>query len=270
MRCMGRLAWLSVFLVGFSLSAAGPACAGAWTQARGEGLAIVTTARRVAPIGALTGGPISRDTNISQIYLEYGLLDGLTIGAKSYIELSTTDLNGSSASLGGFVRKRVWQDGRGGVGSVQFGYAHPIESLLGSVFAQSEPGAVPEAHLAGLYGRGWAGDWGRAFISTGAAYHLRREGTADDLRFEFTTGYAPWRRFMGMVSFYGLTPLGEGTDPSLKVAPSIAFTMWPWIGRNEKKPRGPVHPNTIQFGVSYDVLNRDDGLGLSISIWRPF
>ncbi len=270
MRCSGRLACVSVFLVGFSLSAAGPACAGAWTQAKGEGLAIVTTGRRVAPAGALTGGPISNDTNISQIYLEYGLLDGLTIGIKSYIELSTTDLNGSSASLGGFVRKRVWQDGEGGVASVQFGYAHPIDSLLGGTFAESEPGAVPEAHLAGLYGRGWAGDWGSAFISTGMAYHLRREGTADDLRFEFTTGYAPWRRIMGIVSFYGLTPLGAGTDASLKIAPSFAFTMWPWIGRNEKKPLGPVKPGTIQLGVSYDLLNRDDGLGVLIGIWRRF
>ena len=270
MRWMGRLACVSVLLVGYSLSAAVPACAGAWTQAKGEGLVIVTTGRRLAPVGALTGGPVSRDTNISQIYLEYGLLDGLTIGAKSYIELSTTDLTASSAALGGFVRKRVWQDGRGGVASVQFGYAHPIESLLGDAFAMAEPGAVPEAHLAGLYGRGWADDWGSAFLSTGAAYHLRRRGTADDLRFEFTAGYAPWRRWMGMLSFYGLTPLGEGTSASLKVAPSIAFTMWPWIGRNEKKPRGPVRPNTIQFGVSYDLLNPADGLGLSISVWRRF
>ncbi|MCH8167963.1 MAG: hypothetical protein IID49_03615 [Proteobacteria bacterium] len=261
---------MSVFLVGLSLSAAGPACAGAWTQAKGEGLVIVTTGRRVAPVGALTGGPISRDTNISQIYLEYGLFDGLTIGAKSYVELSTIDLEASSAALGGFVRKRVWQDGRGGVASVQLGYAHPIESLLGASFAMAEPGAVPEAHLAGLYGRGWGGDWGTAFLSTGAAYHLRREQTADDLRFEFTTGYAPWRRFMGILSFYGLAPLGAGTDASLKIAPSIAFTMWPWIGRNDKKPRGPVRPSTIQLGVSYDVLNRNDGLGLSISIWRRF
>ena len=270
MRCLGRLACVSVFLVGFAHSAAGPACAGAWTRAKGEGLVIVTTARRVAPMGALTGGPISSDTSISQIYLEYGLFDGLTIGAKSYIELSTTDLYESSAAFGGFVRKRVWQDGQGGVGAVQVGYSHPIESLIGGVFALSESGAVPEANLSGLYGRGWAGDWGRAFVSTGAAYQLRWEGTADDLRFEFTTGYAPWRRLMGIVAFYGLAPLGKGTDPSLKVAPSIAFTMWPWIGRNEKKPRGPVRPNTIQLGVSYDILNPDDGLGMSISIWRSF
>ena len=274
MRCLGRLACVGFLLAGFSISAAGLACASAWTQAEGEGMAIVTTARRVAPVGALTGGPISSDTNISQIYLEYGLFDGLTIGAKSYIELSTTDLNGSSAALGGFVRKRVWQDGQGGVGSVQAGYAHPIESLLGSVFALSEGGAVPEAHLAGLYGRGWADNaenrWGSAFISTGAAFHRRGRGTADDLWFELTGGYAPWRRVMGIVSLYGLAPLGEGTSASLKIAPSIAYTMWPWLARNERKPSGPVKPSTIQLGVSYDLLNQDDGLGLSLNIWRRF
>ena len=274
MWCLGRLACVSIFLAGFIFSAAGSAWAGAWTQREGEGMLIVTTARRVAPVGGLTGGPVSSDTNISQMYLEYGLFDGLTIGAKSYVELSSTDLNGSSAAFGGFVRKRVWQDGQGGVGSVQFGYAHPIESLLGGSFTVADPGAVPEAHLAGLYGRGWADNaanrWGSAFISTGAAYHLRGEGTADDLRFEATAGYAPWRRLMGMISLYGLTPLGEGTSASLKVAPSIAYTMWPWLDRNEKKPRGPVKPNTIQLGISYDLLNQNDGLGVSISVWRRF
>lgn len=270
MLCLGRLACVSVFLAGFNLSATGSACAGAWTQAKGDGMVIVTTGRRVTPLGALTGGPASRDTNISQVYVEYGLLDDLTIGAKSYIEVSTTDLTAGSAALGGFVRKRVWQDGHGGVGSVQFGYSHPIESLLGSTFEFSDPGAVPEAHLGGQYGRGWADDWGSAFVSTGAAYQLRREGTADEMRFELTTGYAPWKRFMGILSFYGLTPLGEGSESSLKIAPSIAYTMWPWIKRNEKKPTGEIKPGTIQFGVSYDLLNPNDGLGLSISMWRRF
>ncbi len=162
------------------------------------------------------------------------------------------------------------QGGQGGVGSVEIGYAHPIDSLLGSTFAVSQPGAVPEAHLGGFYGHGWADDGGSAFISTGVAYHLRGEGTADDLRYEFTTGYAPWRRIMGIVSFYGLTPLVEDADASLKIAPSIAYTMWPKVGRDEKKPAGPVKPGTFQLGVSYDLLNQDDGLGVSFSIWRRF
>ena len=270
MRCLGRLACVCVCWVGGIVSATGAADAGAWTRAKGEEISIITTGRRVAPLGGLTGGPVSSDTSVSQIYLEYGLIDGLTIGAKTYVELTTTDLTGSSAALGGFIRKRIWQDGQGGVGSVQFGYSHPIESLLGSTFAFAEPGAAPEAHLAGLYGRGWSDDWGSAFLSTGAAYHLRRDSRADDMRFELTAGYAPWRRIMGIVSLYGLVPLGEGTDTSLKIAPSIAYTMWPWLQRNEKKPSGDFKPNTIQFGVSYDLLNRDEGLGISISIWRPF
>jgi hypothetical protein len=99
---------------------------------------------------------------------------------------------------------------------------------------------------------------------------MRGDGMADDLRFELTGGYAPWRRTMGIVSLYGLTPLGQGTDASLKIAPSIAYTMWPWVARNEKKPNGPIKPETIQLGISYDLLNRNDGLGMSISMWRPF
>ena len=75
---------------------------------------------------------------------------------------------------------------------------------------------------------------------------------------------------MGIVSLYGLTPLGQDREASLKIAPSIAYTMWPWVARNEKKPTGEIKPNTIHLGVSYDLLNTNDGLGLSISIWQPF
>jgi len=246
-----------------------PAAAGAWTRAKGDGQAIVTTARRMAPAGSMFGGAPNHDTTISQVYAEYGLLDGLTVGAKVYVELSTTDYEQSSAAIGGFLRKRLWQAG-GGVISAEAGYAHPFESWLGSAFAEAEPGAVPEAHVAGFYGHGWGDAFSGAFLSTGVGYHWRGEGEADDLRAEITAGYKPVRRVMGMLSLYGLMPLQSGGDPSLKIAPSVAYTLWPYVGRNEKKPEGPVHPNSIQIGISYDVLNPGDGLGASISIWRSF
>lgn len=269
MRCLGRLTCMGLSLVGLTLLAASPAGAGAWTQPVGEGVVITSTGRRTAPVGALAGGRASEDSNTTQIYLEYGLFEGLTIGFTSFVDLSTTDLSANSAAIGGFVRKRFWQNGQGSVASMQVGYSHPIESLLGAGFSESDPGAVPEAHLAALYGRGWADDWGSAFLSTGAAYYLR-QGTSDNLRFEITTGYAPWRRWMGILGLYGLAPLGGGTDASLKIAPSIAFTMWPWIGRNEKKPKGRIRPNTIQIGVNYDLLNTGDGMGVSLGFWQPF
>jgi hypothetical protein len=269
MRCLGRWTCMSASLVGLALLAASPAEAGAWTRPAGEGVVITTVGRRAAPVGALTGGRASEDSNTTQIYLEYGLFEGLTIGATSFVGLSTTDFSTNSAAVGGFVRKRVWQSGQGGVASLQLGYSHPIESLFGATFDQSEPGAVREAHLAALYGHGWADDWGSAFLSTGAAYYLR-DGTSDDLRLEVSAGYAPWRRWMGIVSFYGLAPLGPDTDASLKIAPSIAFTMWPKAGPDEDPPEEPVRPNTIQVGVNFDLLNPGDGLGVSLGFWQPF
>jgi len=270
MQGLGRLACRSVLSTVLAVCTGSTVLAGAWTRDPGEGQVIMTTARRMAPAGAMFGGAPNRDTNISQIYLEYGLRDGLTLGAKAYVEVSTTDIDRSSAALGGFLRKRVWRDGLGSVAAIEVGYAHPVESLLGKTFAAADPGAVPEAHLAGLYGRGWGDAWSGTFVSTGAGYHWRGEGLADELRAEVTAGYRPWRRIMGMISLFGLAPLASGTDPSLKIAPSIAYTLWPHIERNEKKPDGPVRPNTIQLGVSYDLLNPGDGLGLSISIWRSF
>lgn len=257
------------------LLSADPAGAGAWTRPAGEGLLIATTARHVAPISSLTGGPIDSDKNVSQLYLEYGLAEGLTAGAKFYVELSTSNFESSSASLGGFLRKRVWQDGKGGVGSLQAGYAHPVEKYLGQGLEFADPGAVPEAHGAALYGRGWAGDWGNAFVSTGIAYHWRGEQLADEIRGELTGGFAPRRDLMGILSLYGLYPLGEGGNPlmetesSLKIAPSIAYSIWPDEDETEEADTA-ARPRTIQLGISYDLLNPEDGIGFALSLWQPF
>ena len=64
-------------------------------------------------------------------------------------------------------------------------------------------------------------------------------------------------------------PLGDG-DASLKLAPSVALTMWPFLGPNDKKPAEFAHPNTVQLGAVYDVLNPGDGLALNVSVWSRF
>lgn len=282
MERLGRSASLSVCGIALVLMPAVPAAAGAWTQAPGEGLVIGTTARRAAPVGALAGGVADSDANSSQLYIEYGLIEGLTVGAKFYSEISTSNFEASSASFGGFLRKRVWRDGHGGIASLQGGYAHPIESLIGNGMELAEPGAVPEAHLAGLYGRGWGGDWGSAFLSTGAAYHWRGEGLAAEVRGEVTGGYAPWPDWMGMLGLHGLYPLADGTDRSLKIAPSIGYTYWPDGEADGQKSaesdaseaseasEEPGKPVTIQLGVSYDLLNRQHGIGVFVSLWQRF
>ncbi len=270
MRPFGAFALCLALWAAIVLSDPGAARAGAWTRTRGEGLVIATTARRASPLGALTGGVADSEANISQIYLEYGLTDALTVGARAYAEFSFAAPDRSAASLGGFLRQRVWQDGNGGIASVQAGYDQPVDSLLGGSFALADPGAVPEAHLAGLYGRGWGGLGSSSFLSTGAAWHWRGDGFDDELRLEATGGHAWSRSWMGILSLFGLIPLGPDTDASLKISPSVAHTIWPTGVPHARRPHRKPNPPTVQLGVSYDLLNRGDGLGISVSIWRRF
>ena len=249
---------------------AGEAAAGAWTLAEGTGQLIMATGRKIAPVGAFMGGPADSDSNSSQIYVEYGVADGWTMGAVLYGEFSTTDLDDMELRIGGHVRHRVWTGERGDVAAVQAGFSAPIESWLGDLAPDSLPDSVPEAHLRALYGRGWQTGWGNSFVSAEAGFHWRGERADDELRFDVTAGHESWKGVLGLFSLFTALPLGGESDATLKLAPSIAYTMWPWLGENEKKPYGPLYPNTIQLGIVWDALNPEDGLGVQVSIWKSF
>lgn len=252
----------------------GPARGGAWTRAEGEGQLILSSGRRTSPAGALVGGASERDLTLAQLYVEYGLLDDLTLGASAYVEIAPVDAEDGSAGAAFFARKRLWQDDRGNVVSVQGAVSLPFEKLISDSFARSKPDSVTEFQLRALYGKSWWGDWGNAFLSTEAGYHLRSEGAPDELRLDATAGFEPHRCCMALFSLYTAVPLGNrtGSDSrtSLKMAPSFAYTLWPEIARNAKKPSGRVFPSTIQIGLDYDVLNPGDGLGVFVSIWKRF
>ncbi len=74
---------------------------------------------------------------------------------------------------------------------------------------------------------------------------------------------------MALFNVHGTMALGGG-DASLKLAPSLAYTFWPWLGPNDRKPDGPVNPSTLQIGVTWDALNPDDGLAIDVSVWKRF
>ena len=246
---------------------------GAWTRPAGEGQAIVSLSHGTGPGGAVLDGVPDRELETTQLYVEYGLTDGLTLGGKAYAQISLDEPRDSSALVGGFLRHRVWQDsweGHGAIASVEAGYSHPADDLVGADFTEDAPGAAPEAYGSALYGHSWWGDWGSAFLSTGVSYYWRGEGEADNLRAEATAGYAPEPWVMGMLSLYGLEPLGDGTDRSLKIAPSVAFTMAPFGKGDGDEAAQRRRKLTLQLGASYDVLNPGDGVGVSISIWHPF
>lgn len=250
--------------------AAAPAAAGAWTRAEGSGQLIVATGRTVAPAASWVGGAVAQDESYTSVFVEYGWSDDLTLGATLFAEIDAIDPADSSASVGLFARQRLWVGAHGGVASVQVGVSFPFEEYVLEEFALS--GTADSAFavdVRGLWGKGWGFDWGNAFLSVEAGYRWR-DGRADEIRIDATGGVEPLKGVLGYVSVYGLVPVGGGTDASLKIAPSVAWTMFPWIGETGKKPQGPIAPDTVQFGVIYDLLDPDGGLTLQIGVWRSF
>ncbi len=249
---------------------AGEAAAGAWTLARGSGQVISTTGRNIAPIGAFIDGAADTNSASSQLWVEYGLFDRWTVGATIYGEFSTTDASDMQLRLGAHARHQIWTGENGGVAAVQAGFSAPVESWVGDMVPDSLPNSVPEVSLSALYGRGWQTSWGNSFVSTGAGFQWRGEGADEELRFEVTAGHEAWRGVVGLFSVFSSLPLGDRNNATLKLAPSIAYTLWPWLGENDRKPYDPLYPNTVQLGVVWDTLNPDDGLGVQFSIWKSF
>lgn len=239
-----------------------PADAGAWTRARGEGQVIVTAGLRGAPLnpGEEEGG----DGGNAQLYGEYGLAEGFTVGAKVLGDYVPGDPDEGSAAAGVFGRYRLWQNDGGGVASVQLDLQAPIERLFGEEFARSKPFSAAEAAVRGLYGRSWWGDWGSAFLSTGAGYALRAEGRAGQALLEATVGVEPLDCCLGMLSAYSRLPVeDDGTDDQLTLQPSAV-----WHLRRSADTGRPT--TSAQMGVSYDVLNPEDGPGLFVGLWQSF
>ncbi len=249
---------------------AGDCLAGAWPQPTGAIQIITTTSRKIAPAGGLFGAPIEKDTNATSIFVEYGATNDLTIGLTAYGEFSTTDPNVYETRIGGHGRYRLWTGADGDVLSAQVGIGLPVERWLGSGLGDDRPESVPEVRLGVLYGRGWQTDWGNSFISSELGLLIPGENQDEELRFDFTAGHEPLRGILGLMSVYTAVPLGARGETSLKLSPSVAYTLWPWLGENDKKPSGPISPNTIQLGVTWDAVNPSDGLTLSMSIWRRF
>jgi len=262
LRCLGAFVWCTLLTMA-------EAQAGAWTLREGQGQVIMTTTRTIAPAGAFFGGAADKDSNGSQIFAEYGVFDDLTAGLTVSGNFSSVE-DDVEARIGIHVRKLLWVGEAGDVASVQAGVAVPVERWLGNGLGDERPDSVTEFQVRGLYGRGWQTDWGNSFVSAEAGFLLRGEQQDEELRFDVTVGHEPVKGLLGLFSVFSTVALGPRGEDRFKIAPSIAYTLWPWLGENDKKPYGPFNPDTIQIGVAWDVLNPDDGLAATLSIWRAF
>ena len=260
-----KLLWIWI-LAGFSVA---EVHAGAWTLPEDKGQLILSTSRTVAPVRAVFGENIDFDKNSAQLFLEYGLWSDVTVGVTAFGEFSTTD-DIVETRAGAHVRHRLWTGEDGDVISVQAGFSLPAESLLGGSLGDSRPFSAPEYDIRLLYGRGWQWELGNSFISSELGFRMRGESLDDQIKLDITAGHEPVKGVLGLMSIFTSVPLGGDTDTSLKISPSIAYTLWPWLGENEKKPWQPISPDTVQLGVTWDALQPENGLEMGVSIWRSF
>lgn len=249
--------------------ATGPALGGAWLLPKDQGQAIVTTSRTVAPAGAHLSGDIDRDSNESRLFLEYGAWDEFTVGLNVSGKFATTD-DDVEFRLGAHARYQLWTGPAGDVLSAQAGVAFPAERWLGNGLGGDRPQSATEIDLRVLYGSGWQWDMGNSFVSGEAALRIRAEELNEQIRLDVTAGHEPIRGVLALMSVFSTIPLGNDDDVSVKLAPSLAYTLWPSLGANDKKPYQPINPNTIQLGISWDAADRNSGLEIGIAIWRAF
>lgn len=245
-----------------------PTCAdaGAWTLPEDKTLAIVTTSYQIAPAGSLISGVRTKEDLATQVFLETGLFEDLTLGFTAYSEFSS--LTGETDTrLGLHARHRVWQGWNGSVASLQIGVELPANDWLGQI---QQPDSVVEIDARALFGMSWQLDWANSFVSTELGYRVRRSGQADEVLFDGTLGLEPWDGVLGLFTVSSTVPLENTGRASFMVTPSLAFTLWPQVGTNDKKPNLKAPPQTLQIGIGYDVLNPGDGIRLSGGIWTWF
>lgn len=241
--------------------APGPADAGAWTREPGSLQLITTIGRRGAPFRAGKDEE-ELETITSQFYAEYGLYEGFTVGGKFWTDVPLNDATRGSAELGLFARKRLWRTDQGSVASVQVGGQIPIADWLSEDLGSENPFSTEEIELRALYGKGWWGDWGNAFVSLEGGYQLRFD-LPDEARADAVAGIRPVDCCMALLGVYGLWPVEDGlTDESIRLAPSIVWHV--------RQPDEEGHSLSLQLGTTYDALQPEDGFGAFIGLWQSF
>lgn len=169
--------------------------------------------------------------------------------------------------LGLHARHRIWLGQEGSVGSIQVGFELSASEWIG---VPQPSDSVTEIDARALYGKGWQLGWANSYVSTELGYRMRRGGQADEIRFDGTAGIEPWDGVLGLFTIAAAMPLGSLGDAKFEITPSLAFTLWPRVGANDKKPDLANRPPVLQIGVGVDTLNVGNGIRISAGLWRWF
>ncbi|MEO0359989.1 MAG: hypothetical protein AAF322_02725 [Pseudomonadota bacterium] len=235
----------------------GGAVAGAWTQEPGVGFASQT----FRYFETTTGAPFQRASFTA--YVEYGLLDRLTIGGEldqgaRLDEAAQGAQNGRAAA---FVRGRLWKDDEGNVASVQIGGSTPLSGFVSPAAPGGDDADEVEGRL--MVGRGFAGDWGSGWAEAAFGLSHFTGSRADEASVDLTAGFRPdedWVALAQVFATYGLrNEAFGGTDfDAVKLQVSVGRKLF--------------GERTFLLSVARDVHTRGTSAGfeVSLSIWSSF
>jgi len=253
----------------------GNAFAGAWTQAPGDGLAIITTSyygtdRFFDNSGHSQPQPAYTKTTLSP-YLEYGWRDGTTIGANLSLQYARQDGTFTQSNWGLsdselFLRQRLWQL-NGFVLS-----AEPMIKLPSPERASAMPKLGGHSFDAGfglLAGYGFGAFGLNHFVDLDTHYRYRFGVPRDQINLAATAGISLTERFMLMPQMF-LTYRAS--------APKVAiFTESPADDYNlvQLQLSAVYKLNngvSLQGGgfATIDGKNTGAGGGVLFSVWKTF
>ena len=245
------------------LAGAGPAVAGPWTRAKGQGQLIVKyedmrADRGFDPGGSLVDLPGERRDRVAGVFAEYGVTDRLTVQFKGDWqsgEDAFVDYEGRGPVEVG-VTWQVWRDERTAV-SLYAGYADGGEGRNAGYAAPGVGDSDWEVRTSVGRSFGGSGRWGPSgsFIDLQAARRMR-QGLPDETRIDATAGAHLNEDWMVLAQAFG-GQADDGGPRWLSVEASVVRDLGDW---------------SIQAGWRQAVAGREtpESGGPVIALWRRF
>lgn len=246
-----------------------PALAGAWTQPKGNGIAIATfgysfAESRFDDTGQTVPAEDFRKAEL-RAYLEYGVTDWATLVAQPEWRNKKTG-PGVGEQVDGIgrvdagVRVRLWQDDSRVISVQATGRMPGAHDDL----APANGGDTDwEADARLLYGRGFPVFGRHAFTDMQLGYRVRFGAPADELRFDLTAGIDVTPRTMAIVQSFNSLSIGTAEAPFLmtrehKASLSVVYEI------DERW--------SLQVGGLATLFGRNavEERGLILGVWRSF
>lgn len=245
------------------LAGAGPAVAGPWTRAKGQGQLIVKyedmrADRGFDPEGSLADLPGERRDRVAGVFAEYGVTDRLTVQFKGDWqsgEDAFVDYDGRGPLEIG-VTWQVWRDEHAAA-SLYAGYADGGEGRNAGYAAPGVGDSDWEVRASVGRSFGGSGRWGASgsFVDLQAARRMR-QGLPDETRIDATAGAHLDDDWMVLAQAFG-GQADDGGPRWLSVEASVVRDFGDW---------------SVQAGWRQAVAGREtpESGGPVIALWRRF